>query len=156
MQSKCLKNFLQPYYYFILERCKYIVLAIRRPRKYGRNWWCGCGSGASPCGWQCHGWGKLSPEQAGGKCLARLSSVLFLFGKKKNQKVQASSMRHRLLFEVSSDELAFGRVYTTKDLRSETALRVISGFLGALNFSMSACWLPARLCDRKMRRLTMH
>jgi hypothetical protein len=49
----------------------------------------------------------------------------FSLGKKKNQKVQASSMRNRSSFEVSYDELAIGRVFSSKGLRSETPLRAM-------------------------------
>jgi hypothetical protein len=59
---------------------------ILSPRKYGRSWCVGADRARPQSAWRCQGWGKLSLEQARGKCLARLPSVLFLLERKRTKK----------------------------------------------------------------------
>jgi hypothetical protein len=59
---------------------------ILSQRKNGRSWCVGADRARPRCAWQCEGRGKLSMEQAGGKCLARLPSVLFLLERKRTKK----------------------------------------------------------------------
>ena len=70
----------------------------------------------------------------------------YFFLDKKERKVQASSLPdcvtqagigNLLQFEDSYYELAFGRVIKSKGLRWRTLLRVIRGYMKALNFSLS-------------------
>ena len=69
----------------------------------------------------------------------------YFFLDKKERKVQASSlpdcvtqagMGNILNSKISSDEIAFGRVFNSKGFNSVTPLRVMRGFQKALNFSL--------------------
>jgi hypothetical protein len=109
---------------------------ILSPRKYGRSWCVGADRACPICAWQCQRWGKLSLEQARGKCLVRLPSVLFLLERKRTKKFKRDRSGTIIQLGVSSDELAFGRAFISKVLRTETPLRAITRFLEALNFSI--------------------
>jgi hypothetical protein len=69
------------------------------------------------CGWQSQGRGKLSLEQARGKCLVRLSSVLFLLERKRTKKFK----------RVRTDTVCFSNSPLTNSRSGESLVRKAQG-----------------------------